>query len=72
MPVVEFSAWALILQLAAYVNYLDVGVQVALTRLIAHSHERKEFELRNQIVSSGVAILAISASVALLVAVGVA
>ncbi|MDQ2844114.1 MAG: hypothetical protein M3Y72_24350, partial [Acidobacteriota bacterium] len=68
MPIVEFSAWALILQLAAYVNYLDVGVQVALARLIAHTHERKDFKLRNEIVSSGVAILAISGSVALLIA----
>ncbi len=68
MPAVEFSAWALILQLAAYVNYLDVGIQVALARLIAHSHERGEFDLRDQIVTSGVAILAISASVALLIA----
>lgn len=52
MSMAEFSAWALILQLAAYVNYLDVGIQVALARLIAHTHERKQFELRNEIVTS--------------------
>ncbi len=68
MPVAEFSAWALILQLAAYVNYLDVGIQIALARHIAHTHERQEFQLRNEIVTSGVAILTISASVALLIA----
>ncbi len=68
MSVAEFSAWALILQLAAYVNYLEVGIQTALARLTAHTHERHEVGLRNEIVTSGVVILSISASVALLIA----
>ncbi len=67
MTIAEFSAWALILQLAAYVNYLEVGIQTAIARLTAHTHERNEFNLCNEIVTSGVAILAISASVALLI-----
>ena len=56
MTLAEFSAWALILQLAAYVNCLEVGIQTALARLTAHTHERHEFGLRNEIVTSGIMI----------------
>lgn len=68
MSVAEFSAWALILQLAAYVNYLDLGIQVALARWTAHTHERKDLQRRNEVVTSGVIILAVSAGVALFIA----
>jgi O-antigen/teichoic acid export membrane protein len=47
-----FGAWALILQLGAYVGYLDFGLQTAVGRFYAHSGERQDFDQRDRIVST--------------------
>jgi O-antigen/teichoic acid export membrane protein len=60
----EFGAWALILQLSAYVGYLDFGVQTAVGRFVAHANERGDSDQRDKIVCTSLAVLTISGLVA--------
>jgi O-antigen/teichoic acid export membrane protein len=53
----EYGAWLLILQLSAYVNFLDFGIQTAVGRFIAHTTELKDFQQRDKIASTALAIL---------------
>lgn len=52
-----YGAWALLLQLTLYVSYLDFGIQTAVARFVAHTHELNQVEERNGIVSTAFAIL---------------
>lgn len=47
LPVEIYGAWVLILQLAAYVGYLDFGVQTAVSKYIA------EYEAKGDVVGCG-------------------
>ena len=61
----EFSAWSVVLQLAAVVYVLQFGVQVAVGRYVAYYTARADRESRRQIVSTAFAAMWISAAVAL-------
>jgi O-antigen/teichoic acid export membrane protein len=52
-----FGAWSLVLQLSAFVGYLDFGIQTAIGRFMAHAGERGDSEHRDRIVSTSVAAL---------------
>src|ERR1700733_15262068 len=58
LPPERFSAWALLLQVAAYANYLDFGLQTAVARFVAHANERSQLERRDQIIAGAFALLA--------------
>jgi O-antigen/teichoic acid export membrane protein len=62
----RFAAWALMLQIAAYVGYLDFGIQTAIARYLAQAVERGDDEGRDRIVSTAFAMLSTAAVVALL------
>lgn len=47
LPVVTYSAWVLILQLGAYVSYLDLGIQTGVSKFVA------EYEARGDEVGAG-------------------
>src|SRR5271166_706722 len=47
-----YGAWALVLQLSAYVAYLDFGIQTAVARFVAHATELKDSRYRDSIVST--------------------
>jgi O-antigen/teichoic acid export membrane protein len=66
MSTEAFGAWSLILQLSAYVGYFDFGIQTAVGRFVAHSTERKDFELRTRVVSSAFVLLSAMGFLALL------
>jgi O-antigen/teichoic acid export membrane protein len=53
----KYGAWVLVLQLAAYVGYLEFGIQTAVGRFVAHGNERSDFEHRNRIVNTSFALL---------------
>ena len=61
-----FGAWALILQLSAYVGYLDFGIQTAVARFVAHGTERNDARHRDGIVSTALATLVASGCAAFL------
>jgi len=52
-----FGVWSLVLQLSAYVGYLDFGIQTAVGRFVAHANERGDTECRNGIASTALAVL---------------
>src|SRR5947209_20321590 len=47
LPVTTYAAWVLILQLAAYVSYLDLGIQTGVAKFVA------EYDARNDSVGAG-------------------
>jgi len=57
-PPEAFSAWVLILQVAAYVGLLDLGLQVAVGRFVAREHELNETASRNAYYRTALLLLA--------------
>jgi O-antigen/teichoic acid export membrane protein len=54
----EYSAWVLILQLATYVNYLEFGIQTAVSKFVAEYDARGERNELHRTVSSAFLLLA--------------
>jgi O-antigen/teichoic acid export membrane protein len=71
MPADSYGAWLLILQVSAYVGYLDFGIQTAVGRFVAHANEKGDAEHRDRIINTSLAaltmagVIAIAASVAM-------
>jgi len=61
LPVSTYSAWVLILQLAAYVSFLDFGVQVAIAKFVAEFEARGDQVTAGQYASAGLAIMLVAA-----------
>jgi O-antigen/teichoic acid export membrane protein len=66
LPPEKYGAWALVLQLAAYVSYFEFGIQTAVGRFVARENERGEFEHRNKIVNTALALLSVAGLLALI------
>src|SRR5271170_705843 len=61
----EYSAWVLILQLSAYVNLLDLGLQTAVAKFVAEYHAIGDSEANYRLVSTSlIALLAAALVVA--------
>jgi O-antigen/teichoic acid export membrane protein len=60
-----YTTWLLILELSTYVNLLDLGIQTAIGRFVAHYNELGDTKQRNSIISSAVVILVGSGLIAL-------
>lgn len=56
-----FAVWALVLQIAAYVAYLDLGLQAAVGRYVAFATEINDSEARDGIFSTAFAGLSLAA-----------
>ncbi len=67
LSVDRFAAWVLMLQIAAYSNYLDFGIQTAIARYVAQTMERGDYEGRDRIVSTALAFLILAGALALLI-----
>src|SRR5271154_7232217 len=66
MAASEYSAWVLILQLSAYVNLLDFGLQTAIGKFVAEHNAAGDREASHHIVSTSFTILAIGAVIAII------
>jgi O-antigen/teichoic acid export membrane protein len=64
MAPTEYSAWVLILQLSAYVNVLDFGLQTAIGKYVAEYDASGDREASHHLVSTSFTILAVSAAIA--------
>jgi O-antigen/teichoic acid export membrane protein len=53
-----YNIWALILQLSAYIAFLDFGIQTAVGRFVAHATEVGDQAERTRIVSTALVLLA--------------
>jgi O-antigen/teichoic acid export membrane protein len=67
-----FGAWSLVLQLSAFVGYLDFGIQTAIGRFIAHTGESGDTEQRDRIVSTSLAVLVAVGTLGILGSLGLA
>src|ERR1700743_1254890 len=57
MAAAEYSAWVLILQLAAYISYLEFGIQTAVSKFVAEYDTRGERDELRRTVSSAFLLL---------------
>ena len=64
MAPAEYSAWVLILQLSAYVNLLDFGLQTAIGKYVAEYDAIGDREASHHLVSTSFTILAVAATIA--------
>jgi len=67
LPLEVYSAWALMLQIAAYIAMLDLGLQVGIGRFVARETAREDPERRDQYFFVGLALLIGCAMAALIV-----
>jgi O-antigen/teichoic acid export membrane protein len=60
----EYSAWVLILNLSAYVNLLDFGLQTAIGKYVAEYDASDDREASHHLVSTSFTLLALAATIA--------
>lgn len=53
----RFSAWSLILQIAAYAGFLDFGLQLAISRFLAQAIELDDRERQRHLISVALSLL---------------
>lgn len=59
LPVAMYAAWVLILQLAAYVSFLDFGVQTAVAKFVSEFEALGDCRTAGGYATAGLAIMAI-------------
>lgn len=64
MAPAAYAVWVLVLQTAAYVSFLDMGLQTAIGRFVAFANERRDSELRDSVFSTAFIALCAGASLA--------
>lgn len=72
LSVEVYGAWVLILQLGAYVGYLDFGVQTAVSKYIAEYEAKGDIEGCSRCASVGLAIMVAAAIAGVLLTLGLA
>ena len=65
MEPAEYSAWVLILQLAAYINYLEFGIQTAVSKFVAEFDARGDRNELHRTVSSAFLLLVAGGAIGL-------
>jgi O-antigen/teichoic acid export membrane protein len=71
MSPAEYSAWVLILQLSAYVTFLDLGIQTAIGKFVAEYDAKKEPWEAEKLVSSAFLLLSAASICGVLLVVAV-
>ncbi|MPY90067.1 MAG: hypothetical protein GEU99_19360 [Luteitalea sp.] len=72
LPRSSYNTWLLVLQLAAYVGYLELGVQSAMSRFIAHGAELDRIEDQSRAISSALFLMTAVAVVGMFASLGLA
>jgi O-antigen/teichoic acid export membrane protein len=62
LPVDTYSAWVLILQMSAYVSYLDFGIQTGISKYVAEFEARKDIAGAGRRASAGLFLLIVVSS----------
>ncbi len=70
MTATEYGVWVLVLQVVAYIGYLDFGLQTAIGRYVAYATERNDYEQRNSVFSTAFAGLLGAALLSLMLLLG--
>jgi O-antigen/teichoic acid export membrane protein len=61
LPVTTYAAWVLILQLGAYVSYLDLGIQMSISKFVAEYDARNDHAEAGRHASAGFTLMTIAA-----------
>jgi O-antigen/teichoic acid export membrane protein len=69
LPTTTYGAWVLILQLSAYVGYLDFGVQTAVSKYIAEHQAKRDFVGCSRCASVGLLIMLVASALGALLTV---
>jgi len=72
LPVEIYGAWVLILQLGAYVSYLDFGVQTAVSKYIAEYEAKNDVAGCGRCASAGLVIISTASVIGILLTLGLA
>jgi O-antigen/teichoic acid export membrane protein len=72
LPVKTYAAWVLILQLSAYVGYLDFGVQTAVSKYIAEYEAKQDTVGCNRSASVGLVIMLVAGGLGVLLTLALA
>ena len=67
----EYSGWVLILQISAYITFLDFGMQTAISKFVAEYDALGDRERLQRLVSSAFAILVIAGAMGMVVVVAI-
>ena len=57
LPLSTYAAWVLILQLAAYVSYLDLGIQTGVSKFVAEYDARGDSAGAGRYASAGLSLM---------------
>jgi O-antigen/teichoic acid export membrane protein len=60
LPVETYAAWILILQLGAYVSYLDLGIQTGISKFVAEYHAKGDDAAAGHHASAGFALMTLA------------
>jgi O-antigen/teichoic acid export membrane protein len=60
LPVATYGAWVLVLQLGAFVSYLDFGVQTGVSKFVAEHDARGDVDKAGRYASVGLAIMTLT------------
>src|SRR5262249_12507357 len=52
-----YAAWVLILQIGAYVSYLDLGIQTSVSKFVAEYEAREDYETAGRHASDGFVLM---------------
>ncbi|HXF13724.1 MAG TPA: polysaccharide biosynthesis C-terminal domain-containing protein [Terriglobales bacterium] len=72
LPVTTYAAWVLIIQLAAYVSYLDLGIQTGVSKFVAEFDARGDIAGAGRHASAGFALMFFAGSLGVLLTCGLA
>jgi O-antigen/teichoic acid export membrane protein len=72
LPVTTYAAWVLIIQLAAYVSYLDLGIQTGVSKFVAEFDARGDIAGAGRHASAGLALMFFAGVLGLLLTSGLA
>jgi O-antigen/teichoic acid export membrane protein len=65
LPVATYAAWVLILQLGAYVSYLDLGIQTGISKFVAEYNARGDSVGAGRHASAGLALMVFAGTLGL-------
>jgi O-antigen/teichoic acid export membrane protein len=72
LPVTSYAAWVLILQLGAYVSYLDLGIQTGVSKFVAEYDARSDHAGAGRHASAGFALMVLAGSLGVILSLALA
>jgi O-antigen/teichoic acid export membrane protein len=65
LPVTTYAAWVLILELGAYISYLDLGVQTAVSKFVSEYDAKKDHHGAGEHASAGFVLMLLAGTLGL-------